>query len=458
MEATKENPKALTAMGASGALASATRHGGHGTAEHYFAGIVCLFGFFLHIVLSDLLLNSVGFHYSSTEGAFYEKIHPGTYFIVASFFVMLGDQGNPFNEFWRALRRSRIAMFLLLLYIMLFVYLVLRSGPAGTAFMIDTHMTVPICAVVLATAPKDFCRRAIYFFVFVAFLNSVIGIGESIAQSRIFEFSEDAPGIREQHFRASALRGHPLNNAMFTSIALFVMLGLRFKPFLTWVLAAIFMVSLVAFGGRAGLGFTVFGVTLFAAVRVKDMVSRGRMSMLQALLLVAAIILVPAILVAGLNFLILHSSIGERLAASSITDDSADSRRLALMVFDFMRSHEIIFGVAPERIVDIAYRMNLMIPLSDIENPWLLMFMYLGGLMFPFWLLMTGVFVWDLMRGKPMALQLAVVSYFLVASTSNSFGRKDSTYLIMVCAVICAARALAYGAENAAARQQAGQG
>ncbi|MGB4100939.1 MAG: VpsF family polysaccharide biosynthesis protein [Alphaproteobacteria bacterium] len=429
-----------------------------GAEGHFFAGLVCLFGFFLHIVLSDLLLNSVGFRYSSTEGAFYEKIHPGTYFIVASFFVMLGDSGNPFREFWRTLHRSRIALFLLLLYVMLFVYLIFRSGPAGTAFMIDTHMTAPICAIVLATAPKDFCRRAIYFFVFVAVVNSIIGIGESITQTRIFEFGENAPGIREEYFRASSLRGHPLNNAMFTSIALFVMLGLRFKPLLTWGLATLFMVSLVAFGGRAGLAFSIFGVMLYAAVKVKEMVRHGRMSMLQVLFLVAAIILVPVIIVAGLNFLILHSSIGERLAASSITDDSADSRRLALMVFDYMRTHEIILGVAPERIVDIAYRMNLIIPLSDIENPWLLMFMYLGGLMFPFWLLMTGVFVWDLMRSKPMGLKLAVLSYFLVASTSNSFGRKDSTYLIMVCAVICAARALDTLANGAVAKQSPVQG
>lgn len=458
MDAIKENPAVGRGADAFGPTASAGAARTRGIAEHYLAGIVCLFGFFLHIVLSDLLLNSIGFHYSSTEGAFYEKIHPGTYFIVASFFIMLGDHGNPFVEFWRALRRSRIAMFLLLLYIMLFIYLVLRSGPAGTAFMIDTHMTVPICAIVLATAPKDFCRRAIYFFVVVACLNSLIGIYESIVQTRIFAFSDDAPGIREQYFRASSLRGHPLNNAMFTSIALFVMLGLKFRPFLTWVLTAIFMISLVSFGGRAGLGFTVCGVMVFAAIKVKTMVVRGRMSMLQALFLLAAIVLVPAILVAGLNFLILHSTIGERLAASSVGDDSVDSRRLALMVFDFMRFHEIIFGIAPDRIVDIAYRMNLMIPLSDIENPWLLMLMYLGAIMFPFWLLMTGVFVWDLLRGKPLALQMAVISYFAVATTSNSFGRKDSTYLIMVCAVICAARALAYNAETASITTKPEQG
>jgi hypothetical protein len=35
-----------------------------------------------------------------------------------------------------------------------------------------------------------------------------------------------------------------------------------------------------------------------------------------------------------------------------------------------------------------------------------------------------------------------VLSYYLVASTSNSFGRKDSTYLIMASAVTCAAGSL----------------
>jgi len=151
--------------------------------------------------------------------------------------------------------------------------------------------------------------------------------------------------------------------------------------------------------------------------------------------------LIPVCLTGGLYALI-HSSMGERILAHAQWDASAHSRALAFMVFDYTKADDIIFGMSTDRIMEIAYRMNLAVPLSDIENPWLLMFMYLGIIAFPFWLLATLAFIYKLMQGKSLALKLAVLAYFITASTSNSFGRKDSTYLIMVCAVICAARAI----------------
>ena len=68
--------------------------------------------------------------------------------------------------------------------------------------------------------------------------------------------------------------------------------------------------------------------------------------------------------------------------------------------------------------------------------------MLCGLITFPFWLALTFAFIGRLMKGNPVALQLGVLAYYITASTSNSFGRKDSTYLIMVSAVICASRLL----------------
>ena len=95
------------------------------------AGVICLFGFFLHIVLSDPLLNSIGFHYSGDEGQFYEKIHPGTVFIFISFFVLLWSHGNPLREFLLISWRYQVYMLFLLLYVLLFFYMLARSGYQG---------------------------------------------------------------------------------------------------------------------------------------------------------------------------------------------------------------------------------------------------------------------------------------------------------------------------------------
>ncbi len=410
--------------------------------SHQTPGLICLFGFFLHIVLADGVLNTLGFHYSTFDGNFYEKIHPGTYFIIASFFVLIADQNNPVAGYMRTFWRYPVFSALLLIDICMFIFVNIRSGPGGTAFMIDTHMTVPICAIVLSAAPRDHFRKAIYFFVAVAAINSMIGIVEAAGQFRVFAYDQDMPGMKEEYFRASAFRGHPLNNAMFASIGLFVAMALPYRKFVKLFLITVFLVSLVAFGGRAGLMFSVFGVMILGAVQLVKIFLQGRMTMTQLFLLIAGVVTAPIALAMGLYYLIMHSDVGARLAASSFTDESAGSRLLVVMAFDYMKTPEFFFGMSSKRVIDVAYRMNLDVPLADIENPWLLMFMYFGGIFFVIWFFATMACIFQLLRGKPLALQLAVLSYFAVASTSNSFGRKDSTYLIMVCAVICAARAL----------------
>ncbi len=186
-------------------------------ASHPVAGLLCLFGFFLHIILSDPLLNSLGIHYSGDEGKFYEKIHPGTVFIFLSLFALLWSRLNPIDKAFVIAKQHMAYASLLILYILLFIYMALRSGPAELAFIIDTHMTVPICAIVLCYTPLSYCRNAVYFFIAIALLNSAIGIAEAMGKFRIFTFDPGWGVLKEHYFRASALRGHPLNNTMFTA-------------------------------------------------------------------------------------------------------------------------------------------------------------------------------------------------------------------------------------------------
>ncbi len=101
-----------------------------------------------------------------------------------------------------------------------------------------------------------------------------------------------------------------------------------------------------------------------------------------------------------------------------------------------MSPQEWWLGVSLNRESEIAYLLSHGLG-ADIENPWILMFMFLGAIGFAVWLIGLAIFVARLVRGVPLAYVLAVVSYYVVGSTSNSFGRKDSIYCIMVGAVIC---------------------
>lgn len=404
------------------------------------AGLVCLFGFFLHIILSDPLLNALGFHYSADEGRFYEKIHPGTYFIFLSFFMLLAS-GSPLRQLARFFREQKTAFLLLTVCLLAFAYMMLRSGSQGIGFMIDTHMTVPLCAIVLAYTPLSYCKRAVGLFIAVAAFNSVVGLVEAFGKFRLFSFDPAWGVLKEHYFRASALRGHPLNNAMFTVVALFVMLAMRWPAAPKILLTFIFAASLIAFGSRVAIIFGLGGLAFYSILALRGTIKSGRMNMARLLIAITCAFLLPLGLVL-IFYLPLENPMGERLLAMAQWEHSADSRRLVFRAFDYINSADILFGMSMERVHSVASQLSSSVGITDIENPWILMLMRLGIVMFAVWLLSTVVFIFQLIRSKPLALQLAIVAYFITASTSNSFGRKDSTYLIMICAIMCASAAL----------------
>ncbi len=406
--------------------------------SHALAGALCLFGFFLYVALSGPLLSAIGFHYSGDEGHFYEKLHPGTFFIFLSFAVLIWDRGNPIRDVIGVARRYPAPMLLFALYVLLLIYIVLRSGFGGLAFLIDTHMTAPIAAMVLSCAPPAMCRRALWVFILIAALNSVIGIAEAAGKFRIFAFDPDWVVLHEQYFRASALRGHPLSNAVFTVLALFITLATRMPALIKIILALLFSASMIAFGSRSAMAVCLLALVIWGGAVIIKQLRQRPVTVHKILLLTGTVIIAPLGFAAFL-FVLLHSGIGERLLAFSHWDESANSRILALGAFHYMTPEEIWLGASTERILDISYRLNLIVPLSALENPWLLMFMNFGAPLFIVWLAATVAFVWWLLRDKSLTLQIAALSYFAVASTYNSFGAKDPGYLIMVCAVICAA-------------------
>ena len=171
------------------------------------------------------------------------------------------------------------------------------------------------------------------------------------------------------------------------------------------------------------------------------MIASRNLSLLQSILAVAAVLIAPVCVFGGL-YMAIHSGMGERLAASAQWDQSAHARELAPLVFQYMTDEELIFGVSNTRIVEITDRINQKYPLAIIENPWILMFMNLGGVFFVFWLAATLLFVRQLLKGRPLPHKLAVLGYFAIASTFNSFGTKDLMYPIMVSVTVCAARAV----------------
>lgn len=409
--------------------------------ESRLAGYLCVAGFLLHMVLSDPLLRALGVNYSGEEGHFYEKIHPGTALIFLSLLVVLLKHANPAGEILAIIRRHTAFASLFCVYVLAFFYMVARSGFAGLAFIIDCHMAAVICAIVLSYAPLSLCRKAVHMFVSMGILNALLGIAEAVFRFRLFDYNQGWYVLQEDYFRASAFMGHPLDNAIFTSVAVFVVMAMPYGKLLKALAVSILLLSLLAFGGRSALLFSFTGMAVLACAGLKGIMALRQLSLMRVLSLAAFTVAGIACFAAVICYA-LKAGLGERIMASAFWDKSADSRRLVFMVFRYMTPEEILFGVSPQRVMDIVYRMNLVIPLVNIENPWIMMLMQFGAILFSFWFLATLAFIRALIKHQSLALQMAVIAYFAIASTSNSFGRKDPNYAIMVCAVVCAGRSM----------------
>jgi hypothetical protein len=184
----------------------------------------------------------------------------------------------------------------------------------------------------------------------------------------------------------------------------------------------------------------MIGLSLLGVIEIRQHLSSRRLTVLQLLVGWGAVLIVPVVCL-GLLYALLHSGVGERLLAyKSFNDDSANVRLVDFGVFEHMSLSHFMFGSDGDGILDIARQTGLENANSDIESPWILMFLFLGAIMFTLWFCGWGAYVWRLMAGASPAVKLAVVEYFAIASTSNSFGRKDLVYGTLAGIVVCAKR------------------
>ncbi len=402
--------------------------------------VMCGMGLALVLLMSPANLEAWGIvHLRDSGGSPLSKILPGVYFIFIAFAVFL-CMGSPIQRMLILIRLFPASCFMFFINMTCLVFMILRSGPSGTSMMLNSHLPVPLCALLLQCAPPRFCRTVLMGFTIFVLVNSTMGLIEGVLKWRFFSYSADWPVLNEAEFRASAFAGHPLANAILTCTGIPVVLTQRFSITLRILFAMLLLSSLVAFGGRTGLALGVLNTTILAIYGIFRI--RHSLNFLRLLLLFLGILVVPAFLASGLYFL-LNSSLGARLASHSyeLEDDSAQNRYYSFRVLSIMDDAELIFGVSQARAEQLIEQLGTHYPVFDLENPWLLLFVYLGGLMFTFWLIATILFILSLSRHLSFPYLLSLGSFLWAASLYDSFGRVDVGYLITIAVMVVSLKA-----------------
>jgi hypothetical protein len=391
---------------------------------------LAILGVVLTFLVPSSILQAYGLYSDTPGGNPLTKFHPATYvFVAAGWLALYGRRGTGLTALFRD--RPLLAWSVVLIVVCV-IYSVVIWGISGAAFYIETYLSATMAALALEAGTDRQLRRLAYLILTLCLIAVCISLIEGRVQR---EFLPQAPppdlsaaqfaasqkfDAQASEFRGPAFYAHPLTGALVTSMALFLVIGMRLR---WWFAAFAFgwlVVGLMSFGGRAALGTTMLMIAAaalfqFASSLVKKEINLGFLAAF-----VGGSILIPVLM----TILLTQTDVGQRIVGHLYQDDSAYARVIQWRVLPLVNWHDILFGVNADRFDVLKAQTGLTSGL-DIENPWLLTFLDLGLLGWP--LLLGSLFTLLLHLGRRANTGVSwmlVTAFLLICSTSNSLGRK----------------------------------
>lgn len=384
------------------------------------------------LLSADMLLR-LGIPYDAPYGPPFAKLHPGTYCLFLAWLLAMLSHGNPLRVFAGQMVQHRLLAICLTCMLVVFAWVLMRHGASGAAFIIESLWTPAIAVFVLYLLDRVRHRQIAQLILLLLTGNAVLALFEALLQTRLTPLH---PGIEvsfaEPYFRASALLGHPLHNAMITVSLLPAVLLLPWSLPRRLLVGLLLVLALLAFGGRASLvlGGVFYGG--YAVFKTVQNLLRGRFSYLQLTGGSLAVMLGLTALVG----LVAGTGLGARIFENLQLDSSASVRLRVWDAFGYLSGEDLWMGVSPAQIDHISLRIGLDPIFEAIENFWIYLFMQFGILGFIPFLIGLGCLLAVLWKAANPSMRLAVLVYFLAASTANTLASKTISLLLLTIVVV----------------------
>jgi hypothetical protein len=386
-------------------------------------------GVILDLLISNSLLVSLGIPYDIPGGSFLFKLHPGSVSIGVAFLVLI-FQGNPLDHWPRLFASATAPLVLAGLVLIILIYSIVRFDASGNAFFIDTLMVPALLACILLQAPLESRRWLFRSMILLLVLNAILGVFESLTQWRLIPYLVSGEPVIEDFFRATALGGHPLKDALRTATLLVLCLILPRR--VAFLLIPILVVGLLAFGGRVALGIGLLVLGMLSLGHYLKGILERTISPFELFVL----ILVSLAMVGGLVTLAVSLDLGERIFRDLTWDNSAETRLLAFMAFKYLDLEGWLWGIGPNGIKQVLDILSSSTHLSGWENFWIVLVLQVGlAWVIPF----TAALFWfvgSLVARGPAPLVLAGIMFLILASTNNSLATKSQELSILVALLI----------------------
>jgi hypothetical protein len=304
-------------------------------------------------------------------------------------------------------------------------YSVCFTGLSGSTMFIETFLSAGLLALLLEPASARQRQWLGRILMALVLGNCIVGLYESVVQTQLFPANYDpdaTDAMREQileEFRAQGFYEHPLSASAITSIAFFLLYSMRMRFITAAGAFGLMLVALLAFGGRTALGVTAI-ISVLAALYtlVAGLLKRRlRADLVQAV--IAAVIVVPVVVAV----IVTQTSIADRIVNNLYYEGSAAVRVTQWEVFYHLDLQQWLFGISKDQLAVVKYQIGLGGNYTDIENPWILIFLDLGAVGFAAFATIFLAFLVHLGRfTRSLNGWLIIISALIVQSSSNSLG------------------------------------
>jgi hypothetical protein len=369
------------------------------------------------LLLSSWLLDS-WYPYSAAGGELYYKIHPGTVIAVSGFTLLVVVKGVPkiLGDLWT---RQRPALIYLTSVLAVSLTSIMFHGVSGTAYLVDTFLAAGIYPVILWYVEAERALRIAAMAFAVVGINAGVAIGEYVGGFHLLP-----QPFNYGFFRASALFGHPLTNALLTTTCMFAALVMPWRAQVKVGYLTLLMLSLFAFAARGAL-FVSAAAIMIAILAFPYYTRTGRRNQLLMLPLAMIGVAIVSIVLLGVLF---GTEFGDAIASRMASDASTEARFASLQVVRQFSTHELLLGSDSE---SLAYQLDLAgVPI--VENFWAAMLLSLGIPLLLIMVIATALLLTPYLRRTSFYLQLQLLVFIAVASTNNSLSAKNCSLVLLV--------------------------
>lgn len=372
------------------------------------------------LFLSGAALNDLGLNYSvdSSSGGF--KLHPYTIFATLSVIALMS--GPKACRRCLGNRQFRTAIAGALVTTVILVWKSVIGDGTSLGFAVDTIVSAFLIAAALAMVSPSTARRLstlVLMFIVVECGMSAIEVFAHINLIPVDTWYGE-------YFRATALQGHPLNNALILVTAAIASQAYT-RPGGSVAIFLLSSAALVAFGARGALAIYVL-VNLFAFFRF-GMASAQR----------ALIFLVGGVVVAAaFSWLVFSGVAGDRIAQVGVYDSSSAVRVDSLGIVQQLGWPQLALGSGANDIGRLMDQANV----GVIEN-------FVVGYLLSFGAIFTAIIFYCVYRtckvmvsgtGRFVRRRLLLIAcvFVLTSLTNNSLVTKTPALYLLIVGLWCA--------------------